>query len=167
VILAGFYPAVSTQDYWETLEAARTGQLKILMIAVERFKNERFRTQLRQMNVSLLVVDEAHCISEWGHNFRPDYLKIPLYQKEFGMKKALLLTATATPAVIDDMCEKFAVSRENVVKTGFYRENLFLRIRPVAEEKKDALLQEILTGRCRALADSKPGRINLLKSGSG
>jgi ATP-dependent DNA helicase RecQ len=119
------------------------------------------------MNVSLLVVDEAHCISEWGHNFRPDYLKIPLYQKEFGMKKALLLTATATPAVIDDMCEKFAVSRENVVKTGFYRENLFLRIRPVAEEKKDALLQEILAGRCRALADSKPGRINLLKSGSG
>ncbi|MFO7990196.1 MAG: DEAD/DEAH box helicase [Desulfotignum sp.] len=109
---------MSVQDYRETLEAARTGQLKILMIAVERFKNERFRTQLRQMNVSLLVVDEAHCISEWGHNFRPDYLKIPLYQKEFGIKKALLLTATATPAVIDDMCEKFAVSRENVVKTG-------------------------------------------------
>ncbi|MFO7911936.1 MAG: RecQ family ATP-dependent DNA helicase, partial [Desulfotignum sp.] len=138
---------MSAQDYRETLEAARTGQLKILMIAVERFKNERFRTQLRQMNVSLLVVDEAHCISEWGHNFRPDYLKIPLYQKEFGIKKALLLTATATPAVIDDMCEKFAVSRENVVKTGFYRENLFLRIRPVAEENKDVLLQEVLAGK--------------------
>ncbi|MCF8089278.1 MAG: RecQ family ATP-dependent DNA helicase [Desulfotignum sp.] len=138
---------MSARDYRETLEAARTGQLKILMIAVERFKNERFRTQLRQMNVSLLVVDEAHCISEWGHNFRPDYLKIPLYQKEFGIKKALLLTATATPAVIDDMCEKFAVSRENVVKTGFYRKNLFLRIRPVAEEKKDALLQEVLAGK--------------------
>jgi ATP-dependent DNA helicase RecQ len=114
------------------------------MIAVERFKNERFRTQLRQMNVSLLVVDEAHCISEWGHNFRPDYLKIPLYQKEFRIKKVLLLTATATPKVIGDMCKKFIVSRENVVQTGFYRKNLFLRIRPVAEEKKDALLRKVL-----------------------
>ncbi|MFH2059488.1 MAG: ATP-dependent DNA helicase RecQ [Pseudomonadota bacterium] len=135
---------MSAEDYRSTLEAARLGQLKILMIAVERFKNERFRTQLRQMNVSLLVVDEAHCISEWGHNFRPDYLKIPLYQKEFRIIKVLLLTATATPRVIDDMCKKFAIDRNNVVQTGFYRKNLFLRIRPVVEEKKDALLQEVL-----------------------
>lgn len=135
---------MSAEDYRSTLEAARLGQLKILMIAVERFKNERFRTQLRQMKVSLLVVDEAHCISEWGHNFRPDYLKIPLYQKEFRIKKVLLLTATATPKVIGDMREKFVINRENVVQTGFYRKNLFLRIRPVAEEKKDALLREIL-----------------------
>ncbi len=82
---------MSAEDYRSILEAARLGQLKILMIAVERFKNERFRTQLRQMNVSLLVVDEAHCISEWGHNFRPDYLKIPLYQKEFSIQKVLLV----------------------------------------------------------------------------
>ena len=135
---------MSAEDYRSTLEAARLGQLKILMIAVERFKNERFRTQLRQMNVSLLVVDEAHCISEWGHNFRPDYLKIPLYQKEFRIKKVLLLTATATPKVIGDMCAKFAINRENVFQTGFYRKNLFLRIRPVAEEKKDTLLRNVL-----------------------
>ncbi|WP_457554209.1 RecQ family ATP-dependent DNA helicase [Desulfobacula sp.] len=135
---------MTAEDYRSTLEAARLGQLKILMIAVERFKNERFRTQLRQMNVSLLVVDEAHCISEWGHNFRPDYLKIPLYQKEFRIQKVLLLTATATPKVIDDMCEKFVISRKNVVQTGFYRKNLFLRVRPVVEEKKDALLREVL-----------------------
>jgi ATP-dependent DNA helicase RecQ len=135
---------MSAEAYRSTLEAARLGQLKILMIAVERFKNERFRTQLRQMNVSLLVVDEAHCISEWGHNFRPDYLKIPLYQKEFKIKKVLLLTATATPKVIEDMCEKFVINRGNVVQTGFYRKNLFLRIRPVPEEKKDALLREVL-----------------------
>jgi ATP-dependent DNA helicase RecQ len=135
---------MSADDYRSTLEAARLGHLKILMIAVERFKNERFRTQLKQMNVSLLVVDGAHCISEWGHNFRPDYLKIPLYQKEFKIKKVLLLTATATVKVIGDMCEKFAINRKNVVQTGFYRENLSLRIRPVAEEKKDALLREVL-----------------------
>jgi len=144
ILAAKLDSGMSAEDYRSTLELARLGQLKILMIAVERFKNERFRTQLRQMNVSLLVVDEAHCISEWGHSFRPDYLKIPLYQKEFRIKKVLLLTATATPKVIGDMCKKFIVSRENVVQTGFYRKNLFLRIRPVAEEKKDALLRKVL-----------------------
>lgn len=135
---------MSPDEYRNTLEAARMGQLKILMIAVERFKNERFRTQLRQMNVSLLVVDEARCISEWGHNFRPDYLKIPLYQKDFGIEKVLLLTATATPAVINDMCNKFSIRRGNVVQTGFYRENLFLRSRPVADDEKDTMLQQVL-----------------------
>lgn len=138
---------MGAEDYRRTLEAARLGKLRILMIAVERFKNERFRTQLRQMKVSLLVVDEAHCISEWGHNFRPDYLKIPLYQKTFGMGKVLLLTATATPRVIDDMCDKFGIRRENIVRTGFYRENLFLRIRPVVEEEKDARLMDVLSGK--------------------
>jgi len=110
---------MSAEEYRSTLEGALLGQLKILMIAVERFRNERFRTQLKQMNVSLLVVDEAHCISEWGHNFRPDYLKIPLYKEEFKIKKVLLLTATATPMVIGDMCKKFVINRENVLQTGF------------------------------------------------
>lgn len=138
---------MGAQEYQNTLEDARSGKLKILMIAVERFKNERFRTQLRQMTVSLLVVDEAHCISEWGHNFRPDYLKIPLYQKEFDIGKVLLLTATATPRVIEDMGDKFSIHPKNVVQTGFFRQNLFLRIRPVIQEKKDALLQEVLAGK--------------------
>lgn len=135
---------MSAEAYRETLDAARKGHLKILMVAVERFKNERFRTQLKLMDISLLVVDEAHCISEWGHNFRPDYLKIPLYQKEFRIKKILLLTATATPKVIEDMCKKFSINREDVLQTGFHRKNLFLRIRPVTEEKKNALLREVL-----------------------
>ncbi|NNG01694.1 MAG: RecQ family ATP-dependent DNA helicase [Desulfobacteraceae bacterium] len=133
-------------EYRTTLEAARQGKLKILMIAVERFKNERFRTQLKMMSVSFLVVDEAHCISEWGHNFRPDYLKIPLFQKEFGIGKVLLLTATATPNVITDMCDKFSIPTANVIKTGFYRDNLFLRIQPTAEDQKEIILREALTG---------------------
>jgi ATP-dependent DNA helicase RecQ len=136
---------LAPEDYHRAIESARGGKLKILIISVERFKNERFRTQLRLMNVSLLVVDEAHCISEWGHNFRPDYLKIPLYQKEFAIEKVLLLTATATPVVIDDMRRKFSIEQKNVVKTGFYRENLYLRVYPIAEEKKNKLLCDILT----------------------
>ncbi|MCK5036886.1 MAG: ATP-dependent DNA helicase RecQ, partial [Candidatus Sabulitectum sp.] len=138
---------MSSDDYKNTLEAARNGNLKILLIAVERFKNERFRTQLKQMNVSLLVVDEAHCISEWGHNFRPDYLKIPKFTREFSISKVLLLTATATANVITDMCSKFGIPGQSVFQTGFYRKNLFLRVHPVMQEDKDAHLLEVLTGK--------------------
>jgi ATP-dependent DNA helicase RecQ len=131
-------------EYSAILESAQNGELKILMIAVERFKNERFRSRLQKMNVSLMVVDEAHCISEWGHNFRPEYLKLPAYQKEFGIKQSLLLTATATEQVIDDMCAKFNILKENVFVTGFYRDNLFLQITPTEDsEKKTRLLQRI------------------------
>jgi len=138
---------MSQEDYRDALEAAKKGTIHILMIAVERFKNERFRTHLRQMRLSFLVVDEAHCISEWGHNFRPDYLKIPSYQKEFDIPKVLLLTATATPRVIEDMCDKFSIPSANVVRTGFYRQNLFLRVLPVQEKQKDALLKEVMSGK--------------------
>ncbi len=130
------------EEYHQIIQQARNGELKVLMIAVERFKNERFRTLLKQMNISLLVVDEAHCISEWGHNFRPDYLKLPTYRKEFGIPQVLLLTATATPKVIDDMCEKFKIPAENVTVTGFYRSNLHLQVTPISESgKKTHLLK--------------------------
>ena len=132
------------KEYNEVLEKAKNGQLKILMISVERFKNERFRYHLRKMNISLLIIDEAHCISEWGHNFRPEYLKLPVYQKEFGIKQVLLLTATATKQVVNDMCDKLNIPSENVVITGFYRENLFLQITPTKEvEKGEKLVQRI------------------------
>ena len=131
-------------EYNTILERAKSGQLKILMIAVERFKNERFRSHLQKTDVTLLVVDEAHCISEWGHNFRPEYLKLPDYQKEFNIPQSLLLTATATEPVVEDMCAKFDILRENVFVTGFYRNNLFLQVTPTAaSEKKNRLLQRI------------------------
>ena len=81
-------------DYNSILESAKNGQLKILMISVERFKNERFRSHLEKMEVTLLVVDEAHCISEWGHNFRPEYLKLPDYRKEFNIAQTRALSIT-------------------------------------------------------------------------
>ncbi|RLB96434.1 MAG: recombinase RecQ [Deltaproteobacteria bacterium] len=136
---------LARSDYNSIVEEARNGTLKILMISVERFKNERFRFHLEKMDVSLLVVDEAHCISEWGHNFRPEYLKLPTYQEEFGIQQTLLLTATATEQVLDDMCAKFNLLRENVFVTGFYRDNLFLQVSPTTtSEKEDHLLQRIL-----------------------
>jgi ATP-dependent DNA helicase RecQ len=135
---------LESSDYNSIIEAARNGTLKILMISVERFKNERFRFHLEKMDVTLLVIDEAHCISEWGHNFRPEYLKLPAYQEAFGIEQILLLTATATKRVIEDMCTKFRLLRENVFVTGFYRDNLFLQVSPTTtSEKEDHLLQRI------------------------
>ncbi|GHB24622.1 RecQ family ATP-dependent DNA helicase [Salinicola rhizosphaerae] len=134
----------STQDRdtsREIMDQARRGELKILMVSVERLKNERFRHFLQRIDISLLVIDEAHCISEWGHNFRPDYLKLPDYQREFGIPQALLLTATATPAVIADMREKFAIAESDVITTGFYRPNLELLVEPVpAAARTDRLI---------------------------
>ncbi|MBC9251914.1 recombinase RecQ [Pseudomonas alcaligenes] len=136
--------AQSREQAAETMAKAKSGELKILMISVERLKNERFRHFISQVPISLLVVDEAHCISEWGHNFRPDYLKLPDYQRQFGIPQVLLLTATATPPVIADMQKKFAIAADDVVTTGFYRPNLNLLVEPVAGRDKQRRLVEWL-----------------------
>ncbi|KOO12554.1 ATP-dependent DNA helicase RecQ, partial [Vibrio xuii] len=120
------------------------GNIKILMISDERLKNERFRQFIDQVPISMMVVDEAHCISEWGHNFRPDYLKLPQYVREFNIPQTLLLTATATKDVIQDMQDKFAIHQSDVVITGFYRPNLDISVMPCeSEQKPDELLSLI------------------------
>ncbi|AVE06592.1 recombinase RecQ [Pseudomonas palleroniana] len=134
--------AQSRDEANEVMARARSGELKILMISVERLKNERFRNFLQSVQISLLVVDEAHCISEWGHNFRPDYLKLPDYQRQFNIPQALLLTATATPKVIADMQAKFSIAPQDVVTTGFYRPNLNLLVEPVSGPDKRRRLVE-------------------------
>lgn len=119
---------------------ARLGKLKILMVSVERFKNERFRQFIQSVAISMLVIDEAHCISEWGHNFRPDYLKLPDYRRELGIPLVLLLTATATRKVKLDMAARFDIAPKHIVQTGFYRPNLDLCVIPVLSQEKNALL---------------------------
>ena len=139
--------AQSREQVAEAMNRARAGELKILMISVERLKNERFRNFIAQVPISLLVIDEAHCISEWGHNFRPDYLKLPDYQRQFRIPQVLLLTATATPPVIADMQQKFSIASEDVVTTGFYRANLNLLVEPVAGKDKQRRLQQWLAAK--------------------
>ncbi|GAB2677552.1 RecQ family ATP-dependent DNA helicase [Aliiglaciecola aliphaticivorans] len=137
----------STLSYAENrqiMQDARSGALKILMVSVERFKNERFRQFIESVNVSLLVIDEAHCISEWGHNFRPDYLKLPDYQKALNIPQVLLLTATATANVKHDMANKFAIQPQHIVQTGFYRSNLNLKVLHAPEEHKAEMLVDQL-----------------------
>ncbi|MBV4487747.1 RecQ family ATP-dependent DNA helicase [Pseudomonas sp. SWRI153] len=139
--------AQGRDDANDVMARARSGELKILMISVERLKNERFRNFLQQVPISLLVVDEAHCISEWGHNFRPDYLKLPDYQRQFNIPQTLLLTATATPKVIADMQTRFAIDPDDVVTTGFYRPNLNLLVEPVRGPDKRRRLVEWINER--------------------
>lgn len=128
----------------QVMNDVRSGECKILMVSVERFKNERFRQFIESIQVSMLVIDEAHCISEWGHNFRPDYLKLPAYQQELNIPLVLLLTATATKKVKLDMARRFNIAPDNIVQTGFYRPNLNLNVLPVVEKNKNqALLEEL------------------------
>ncbi|RUM55611.1 MAG: recombinase RecQ, partial [Marinomonas sp.] len=137
----------STQTKEESqavMQQVRDGQIKILMISVERFKNERFRRFIQGVPVSMLVVDEAHCISEWGHNFRPDYLKLPQYQQELNIPLVLLLTATATRRVQKDMALKFNIAPNYIVQTGFYRHNLDIDLISAQGQDKQALLRQVL-----------------------
>ncbi|AYO18977.1 RecQ family ATP-dependent DNA helicase [Vibrio owensii] len=134
----------SREETQQVMAGVKNGHIKILMISVERLKNERFREFIRQIPLSLMVVDEAHCISEWGHNFRPDYLKLPQYQLELNIPQTLLLTATATPAVIEDMQSKFDIASENITVTGFYRSNLDISVLPCEEENKLTQLSDII-----------------------
>jgi ATP-dependent DNA helicase RecQ len=123
------------------------GTLKLLYVAPERFNNERFLTELAHTPISLFAVDEAHCISEWGHNFRPDYLKLAARARELGAERVLALTATATPAVVADICAGFGIAAEETVVTGFYRPNLTMLTTPARTGERAQLLIDRLRER--------------------
>jgi ATP-dependent DNA helicase RecQ len=125
----------------------REGTLELLYVAPERFNNERFLAQLARTRISLFAVDEAHCISEWGHNFRPDYLKLAARARDLGAERVLALTATATPAVVADICAGFEIAEADTVVTGFYRPNLTMLTTPIAAAGRDQLLIDRLRER--------------------
>lgn len=132
------------ETYRRVIQQLTEGQLKLLYISPERFSNERFLKILEKVSVSFMVIDEAHCISEWGHNFRPDYLKLKYLAKQLGIHQVLALTATATPSVMSDIQNAFDISEADTVLTGFYRPNLHLSASPsLLDERKDMLLLNI------------------------
>jgi len=114
-----------------------TGKLKLLYVAPERFANERFIEKIRRLSISLMVIDEAHCISEWGHNFRPNYLKLARFVHAFRIPTVLALTATATPKVASNIQNVFGIQDDDYIYTGFYRPNLTLRFTPC--DKHDSI----------------------------
>ena len=139
--------SLTPQETYKVSEDMRSGALKLLYVAPERFNNERFLSLIRQVKIALFAVDEAHCISEWGHNFRPDYLKLAETARTVGAERVLALTATATPSVVRDICEVFAIPDHCAIVTGFYRANLNLATTPTRLEERDALLLKRLQSR--------------------
>ncbi|MGM0166511.1 ATP-dependent DNA helicase RecQ [Enterococcus sp. AZ135] len=126
----------------ERVKKAARGEIKLLYVAPERLESADFRELLRYVPIELLAVDEAHCISQWGHDFRPSYLKLAETIENFNQQPTIIaLTATATPEVADDISNLLHISKENEVKTGFARENLAFQ---VIKEQKDLYLLEYL-----------------------
>lgn len=133
---------LTREENLKLFDDLNAGALKLLYISPERLGNERFLRSIARQKISLLAIDEAHCISEWGHNFRPDYLKIARLAKELQVERVLALTATATPEVADDVRAAFDIAKEDEVHTGFYRPNLKLSVVPSDRGSRDAALVE-------------------------
>ncbi|MEL7499495.1 MAG: RecQ family ATP-dependent DNA helicase [Planctomycetota bacterium] len=139
--------SLTNAEYREAMEAIRSGQSKILYVAPERFFNERFRSSLEGIKISLFAVDEAHCISQWGHSFRPDYLKLAKIADKLNVERILALTATATPTVQADIIKEFSIPAENAVCTEFFRPNLQLCTRICNESDRDNTLIDLIKSR--------------------
>ena len=135
---AALHSGLSPEERWEVEKRVRTGEVRMLYVAPERLRSLEFVLTLRRAGVSLFVVDEAHCISEWGHDFRPDYLFLPRAVRDLGHPPILALTATATPRVRQDILRSLRMREPKVVVTSFNRPNLTYRVLP-AKEKKDKL----------------------------
>lgn len=123
---------VSREQQRSRLEQAIAGKIKLLYIAPERFQNDEFKSALSRTNVSLFAVDEAHCVSLWGHDFRPDYLRLRPVIAALKSPTILALTATATPAVRRDILTQLGIENAPQIVSGFDRPNLYLEVREVA-----------------------------------
>ena len=133
------YSGMNRQDIVTTLENCIFGNYKFLYISPERLDSELFQTKLKKMNVSMITVDESHCISQWGYDFRPAYLKIADIRQLLPNVPILALTATATPEVVSDIQARLGFKQENVFRMSFERKNLAYVVRNT-DNKSDELL---------------------------
>lgn len=136
---------LSAAEVSARMARVQRGEVKLLYLAPERFDLGRFAERLREIGVTLLAVDEAHCISEWGHDFRPSYLRVKEVRKRLGNPPTVALTATATPEVREDIARQLELSDPTVVITGFDRTNLSYHVIPTKNDAaKDEALVELL-----------------------
>ncbi len=133
------YSGLSREEIISRLENCIYGGVKFLYISPERLASDLFRAKLRRMKVCFITVDEAHCISQWGYDFRPSYLEIAQLRELLPGTPVLALTATATPAVVDDIQKQLGFAENNVFRMSFERKNLVYVVRH-AEDKTAALL---------------------------
>jgi ATP-dependent DNA helicase RecQ len=127
--------SLNPEEQDERIEGLREGRFKLLYVAPERFGQRRFVEALRRANVSLVAVDEAHCVSQWGHDFRPDYLRIGRAVRDIGGNfPVAAFTATATPDVRNDIVKHLMLRDPKVFVTGFARENLSFNVARISKK---------------------------------
>jgi len=155
---AALHSLLSNDARRDALNAARQGALRLLYVAPERFASEYFVGLLRELPIARFVIDEAHCVSEWGHDFRPDYRRLRAAAQECrrsdggaGRPPMAAFTATATPEVRDDIVDLLGLAMPHLVVAGFDRPNIELRVRPVSGEHEKHGLLTALVGARRAL----------------
>ena len=142
IAAAAIYSGMSRDAIVTTLENCIFGGVKLLYISPERISSDLFQIKLKHIKVSFITVDEAHCISQWGYDFRPSYLQIAVIRKLVPNVPILALTATATPDVIDDIQERLGFTEKNVFRMSFERKNLVYVVRQA--EDKEAEMVHIL-----------------------
>ena len=142
IAAAAIYSGMSRDAIVTTLENCIFGGVKLLYISPERISSDLFQIKLKHIKVSFITVDEAHCISQWGYDFRPSYLQIAVIRKLVPNVPILALTATATPDVIDDIQERLGFTEKNVFRMSFERKNLAYVVRQA--EDKEAEMVHIL-----------------------
>lgn len=130
------YSGMTKNEIDVALENCIYGDYKFLYLSPERIGSELFKIRVQKMNVNLVAIDEAHCISQWGYDFRPSYLKIAELRDLLPDVPFLALTATATPEVVEDIQEKLLFRKKNVLKTSYERKNLVYIVREVEDKQK-------------------------------
>ena len=134
--------AMTNKEIDLILENSVNGKYKFLYLSPERLKNDMVQARMKRMNINLLAIDEAHCISQWGYDFRPSYLQISEIRKLLPEIPVLALTATATPMVVEDIQDKLEFKKPRVFQKSFFRENLHYNI--LKTEQKWTQTLEIL-----------------------
>ncbi|XOD66820.1 MAG: RecQ family ATP-dependent DNA helicase [Flavobacteriales bacterium Tduv] len=110
------------------LDNATYGKTRLLYISPERLQNRKFLERVKHLKINLMAIDEAHCISQWGYDFRPSYLKIIYLRKIFPQTPFLALTASATPKTVNDIMEKLAFKTKKIIRKSFLRENISYKV---------------------------------------
>ena len=156
ILADAIYADKSRSEIIQTLENCIFGGVKILYVSPERLSSEIFQVKLRHMKVSFITVDEAHCISQWGYDFRPSYLKIAAIREMKPGVPILALTATATPEVVNDIQDKLHFAHKNVFKMSFERKNLAYIVRTVSDKQHEMThILQCVTGSAIVYARSR------------